>query len=304
VSDHVLAFLLDDSRSGPGPRRKLMEVMRRADALARRHGLSIHWGIAMGADARSLPMRYQAALAAAEEALSVGLPMRDAAGTKTAELGLLSGLRRELGRVARERPALLTARFDRYIDAACRGCGYRIEPVRFHFEAGLEQIANALSDVGALDERTRAELPELVGRDVAQAQTLEELASAFRRAVADVALAAGKPTEARRQWSMRRATDFIRDHLAEPLTLATVARAAGFAPAHFSRLFAKTEGTPLRSYLTRLRVQRSKQLLASTNLSVERVGQIVGFVSRTHFHRAFWRAQGMTPTQYRGTRKS
>jgi AraC-like DNA-binding protein len=303
VSDHVLALLLDDPRSGSHPRRKLTDLARRADALARRHGLSVHWGVAMGSDARSLPARYQAALAAAEQASSLRRRTLDCAAITTREIGLLSSLRRQLALVARERPTLLAARFDRYVEAACRECGYRAEPIRVHFEAGLEQIVNALSDVGALDEKARGELPDTVGHDAARAQTLGELTAVYRQAVADLALDAGKPTDARQQRSIRRATAFIRDHLAGPLSLAVVARAAGFAPAYFSTLFAKVERTPFRSYVTRLRVERSKQMLASTNLAIERVAQLVGFPSRTHFHRAFRRVLGVTPTEYRSSRR-
>jgi len=295
--------LLDDPRTGPYPRRKLTGFTRSVDALAHRHGLTIHWGLAVGSDARSLPARYQAALAAAELALSLGQPTQDSTALKTREIGLLSGLRRQLALVARERPTLLPARFDRYIEAACRECGYRAEPIRVHFEAGLEQIVNSLSDVGSLDEKTRAELPETVGRDAAQARSLEELTAAFRRAVADLALAAAQPTDARQQRSIRRATAFIRDHLAEPLSLAAVAKVAGFAPTYFSTQFAKVERVSFRNYVTRLRVERGKQMLATTNLSIERVGELVGFPSRVHFHRAFRHALGLTPTEYRKTRK-
>jgi AraC-like DNA-binding protein len=303
VSDHVLTLLLDEPRTGPHARRKLTELMRRVDAIARGCDLNVHWGLAVGSDARSLPARYQAALAAAEHALSVGEPASDSTAGPTREVGLLSGLRRQLALVARENPALLPARFDRYVEAACRECGYRVEPIRVHFEAGLEQIVNSLSDVGALDEKARAELPETVARDAARARTVEELSQVFRRAVSDLALSAGKPTDAGQQRSIRRATAFIREHLAEPLTLAAVAKAAGFAPSYFSTVFAKVERTPFRNYLTRLRVERSKQMLASTALSIERVGQLVGFPSRVHFHRAFRRELGLTPTEYRKTRK-
>jgi AraC-like DNA-binding protein len=40
-------------------------------------------------------------------------------------------------------------------------------------------------------------------------------------------------------------------------------------------------------------------MLASTSLSIERVGQLSGFPARTYFHRAFRGCTGVTPLAYR-----
>jgi transcriptional regulator GlxA family with amidase domain len=45
--------------------------------------------------------------------------------------------------------------------------------------------------------------------------------------------------------------------LAEPLTLARVARVAGFAPDYFSRLFKRDEGMTFTSYVQEARVDRA-----------------------------------------------
>ena len=91
----------------------------------------------------------------------------------------------------------------------------------------------------------------------------------------------------------------MRDHSSEPLTRAQVARVAGFAPGYFSRLLLRDQGHAFDVYLQRLRVARSKQMLASTSLSVERVGQLSGFPVRSYFHRVFKASAGMTPLAFR-----
>ncbi|HEV8244495.1 MAG TPA: AraC family transcriptional regulator, partial [Polyangiaceae bacterium] len=52
-------------------------------------------------------------------------------------------------------------------------------------------------------------------------------------------------------------------------------------------------------YLHELRLARAKQLLKGTSLSVEQVQKLVGFQTRTNFHRAFRKGVRMTPIEYR-----
>jgi transcriptional regulator GlxA family with amidase domain len=51
--------------------------------------------------------------------------------------------------------------------------------------------------------------------------------------------------------------------------------------------------------VSRLRVERAKQLLARTTFSVESIAQLCGFASGPYFHRVFKRASGGTPRSYR-----
>ena len=108
-----------------------------------------------------------------------------------------------------------------------------------------------------------------------------------------------RPTAARTERGTRSALAFIREHLGEPLSLARVARVAGFAPDYFSRLFKKSEGVPFGRYLQNLRVERAKQMLSRTALTVEQVQRLSGFQNRPYFHRLFRHAVGMTPIEYR-----
>src|SRR5258706_6816107 len=133
----------------------------------------------------------------------------------------------------------------------------------------------------------------------ADATTVPDLLLVYRRAVLDVQEAVLHPKQAHHDRSVRRATAFVRAHLDEPLSLARVARVAGFAPTYFSTIFAKTEKTTLARHIRQLRVERAKKMLDSTTLGVERIGQLCGFRTRTSFHHAFHELVGSTPGQYR-----
>jgi AraC-like DNA-binding protein len=101
--------------------------------------------------------------------------------------------------------------------------------------------------------------------------------------------------------NVRRALAFMREHLADPITLLDVAREAGLSRFHFCRLFHHETGAPFRAYLHDLRISRAKALLADPYLTITEVAQAVGFNDLSHFDRTFRRVVGQSPTEYRAT---
>jgi AraC-like DNA-binding protein len=209
-------------------------------------------------------------------------------------------LRNELGRAIRENPSLLSPRFQRYIEAASVHCGYRLDPIRAQLEAGFDSIVDALAATGALDARSFSDLRATIEREAADSDTVNGLLEIYRRVVSDIEHALLQPKNARHDRSFRRALSYIRDHLGDRLTRAGVARVAGFAEHYFSKRFRESEGVTFQKYVKQLRLERAKQMLAATTLSVEQVGLLSGFPSRAEFHRSFKLVVGMTPDAYRG----
>jgi two-component system response regulator YesN len=117
--------------------------------------------------------------------------------------------------------------------------------------------------------------------------------------VADLSEAVYRPTPAHQDRRIRRAIGFVERHYGEKLTLGAVARVAGFEPNYFSRLFKRREKVTLELFIRGLRIDRAKQLLASTDLEVKRVAQLSGFATQHYFARVFRRAVGMTPLDWR-----
>ena len=86
---------------------------------------------------------------------------------------------------------------------------------------------------------------------------------------------------------------------AEPLDVATLARAARLSPAHFSREFRREFGETPHQYLLTRRLERAAALLRNTDRSVAEVCMMVGLRSVGSFTTSFGRVYGMTPTAYR-----
>jgi AraC-like DNA-binding protein len=96
-----------------------------------------------------------------------------------------------------------------------------------------------------------------------------------------------------------RAKAFIAEHQTESMSLGQVAKAVNSSPFYFCKLFKKATGLNFTDYLSRIRVERAKNLLLNPNLRVSEIAFEVGFQSLTHFNRVFKHTVGQSPTRYR-----
>jgi AraC-like DNA-binding protein len=96
-----------------------------------------------------------------------------------------------------------------------------------------------------------------------------------------------------------RAREYIRQHLTEDLSLGQVAKAVNTSTFYFCKLFKKVTGINFTDYLSRMRIEKSKNLLLNPNLRVSEIAFEVGFQSLTHFNRVFKKILGQSPTEYR-----
>ena len=102
--------------------------------------------------------------------------------------------------------------------------------------------------------------------------------------------------------ALRRVVDHIEANLAKPLEVEDLARLAGLSRAHFSRLFAKSEGLPPAEYVLQQRMRRAAKLLVrSDSASVKEVAVATGFGDSNYFAKVFRRVYGASPTEFRTT---
>jgi AraC-like DNA-binding protein/ligand-binding sensor protein len=96
-----------------------------------------------------------------------------------------------------------------------------------------------------------------------------------------------------------RAKEYIREHQTENLRLGNVAKAVNTSTFYFCKMFKKVTGVNFTDYLSRVRIEKSKNLLLNPNLRVSEIAFEVGFQSLTHFNRVFKKIVGQSPTEYR-----
>ncbi len=95
------------------------------------------------------------------------------------------------------------------------------------------------------------------------------------------------------------AKTYMDEHLQDKnLCLETVSEAIGLSKSYFCDLFHKTEAISFSNYLKNLRIEKSKELLRSTNLRVFEVADAAGFSNVKYFCFVFKKTVGKTPSEY------
>lgn len=92
---------------------------------------------------------------------------------------------------------------------------------------------------------------------------------------------------------------FIQQHHAEDLSLGQVAKAMNTSTFYFCKMFKKATGINFTDYLSRVRIEKAKNLLLNPNLRISEIAFEVGFQSLTHFNRVFKNILGQSPSEYR-----
>jgi len=98
---------------------------------------------------------------------------------------------------------------------------------------------------------------------------------------------------------IKRAKEYIYEHHTEELSLARSAKAVNMSTFYFCKMFKKVTDINFTDYLSRVRIEKAKNLLLNPNLRVSEIAFEVGFQSLTHFNRVFKKLLGQSPTEYR-----
>lgn len=100
-------------------------------------------------------------------------------------------------------------------------------------------------------------------------------------------------------WQARKATDYLRTHLDQDVSLDDLADLVGLSTFHFARAFKRSLGVPPHRYQILLRVERAKRLLRESTLSVTEIALEVGYDSPQALARLFGKVVGVSPSQWR-----
>lgn len=99
---------------------------------------------------------------------------------------------------------------------------------------------------------------------------------------------------------VQRAVAYIRQNYRSPtISLAEVSEAAHLSTSHLAHRFRQKVGVGYQQYVTSLRIEAAKTLLATTDLPVGVVAEDVGYPNLTNFYRLFQRETAATPAAFR-----
>ncbi|MFC4598686.1 response regulator transcription factor [Cohnella hongkongensis] len=102
---------------------------------------------------------------------------------------------------------------------------------------------------------------------------------------------------------IRKAIDYIREHLDQPLSLQQVAGFVHSNPNHFSEVFKRETGMTYLEFVTRERMRKAAEMLHGTPIKVAEIAHRVGYVDIKYFTQQFKKHTGKTPSEYRQSPK-
>lgn len=92
---------------------------------------------------------------------------------------------------------------------------------------------------------------------------------------------------------------YIFDHLDEKLSIESLAQKFFYHPKYLSQLVKNDTGMTLSDYIFSLRMEKSRNMLAQSNITIEEIAALLGFSSPQHFHKRFKKEFNITPSSYR-----
>ena len=125
-----------------------------------------------------------------------------------------------------------------------------------------------------------------------------ELEACFQKAV-DTILESKDKKEDIRNYAIRRAINFIREHYSENISLDMLAERLEITPEYLSTLFNKEVGINFSTFLKRFRISQAKRLLKGTDEKIYSIALQVGYNDPKYFNRVFKEEMGISPGDYR-----
>ncbi|MER6125811.1 helix-turn-helix domain-containing protein [Streptomyces sp. NPDC001795] len=138
---------------------------------------------------------------------------------------------------------------------------------------------------------------------VAHGTTARELALCCIEEIVLVATARDRLSRSGVDERIRRAEALITADPGAPHTVRSLAEGVSLSPSRFAHLFTEQLGDSPMKVLREARLGHAARLLEATELPVERVAAVSGFVSPFHFNRVFRRRYGTPPGAYRSAQR-
>lgn len=100
---------------------------------------------------------------------------------------------------------------------------------------------------------------------------------------------------------IQKAIRYIQQNTNQHLSVGDVANYVGFSKSYFSAYFKKTLGFSVSAFILRCKLEEGRELLQYTDKSISTISTFLCFSSQSHFHTAFKKQFGITPSEYRKT---
>ncbi|RPF42169.1 YesN/AraC family two-component response regulator [Hydrogenoanaerobacterium saccharovorans] len=110
-----------------------------------------------------------------------------------------------------------------------------------------------------------------------------------------------KNRNANKNYKLQMAVAYIKQHYTENINLKVVSDYCDVSETYLSRIFTANNNESFIGFVTKLRIQKAKELMCNSNLPISEIAEQVGYESQEHFSRIFKKHTGKSPSNYRST---
>lgn len=136
-------------------------------------------------------------------------------------------------------------------------------------------------------------------QSVYDCQTLQEIESAVRRAATHYLELRMERSTDKNAKLVHQVCQIIDRTYHEPITIQSLSGQVYLSPNYLRSIFRDKTGMTIHDYLTRIRLEKAKEMLADPSLKVQDIAQKIGYESTSYFISLFLKNQGVTPNEYR-----
>lgn len=176
-----------------------------------------------------------------------------------------------------------------------------IETCLLHMQKIVLALMNIVQELGAEEGAEESDRDwQLWLTEIYRFKTLEEIGDWLKRIAASLIgdISCNRSHYTRMQ--IVKATEYIEEHYAEEkLSLQDLCRHVLMSTSHFSLVFKQMTGVTFIEYLTRVRIERAKELLLTTSLKFYEIASKVGYADPNYFSLLFKKHTGKTPREFR-----
>lgn len=182
--------------------------------------------------------------------------------------------------------------------------GISAKIVNMPFSSGLKFLENTLvlllnriaaSYVGlTIKEELKVEI-----RNISEALNYSSALQLFEKWINSAVNAIEENNNSNTDLIIKRANKYIEENYMDDLTLEKVAEVVFLSPVYLSKVYKKKMGVNFIDYVTKIRIERSKELLSNKNLKVYEISNLVGYKNLKYFYKLFKNYTGYTPNTYR-----
>lgn len=212
-------------------------------------------------------------------------------------------LKLETSAIEQQLKSGLMSEFDTFFDTHLQPLGEAaLQSTLIKHYLFVDLILTAAQFVNDLEGEANKIIPVMddIEGFLANIQTIGQMKEAIRNIFSTVLTFRNDQAQYEKAKLIFRAKDFIDANFADPnLLLNEVAATVNLSPSHFSVVFGRETGESFKDYLTRVRIERAKELLRTTNMKCSEVAYESGYSDPHYFSYVFRKNTGLPPQQFR-----